>query len=231
MSAKLEFAVKMSSPSCADKIQDQLSQNGISKSDIHISYETGTVIVTTDQPSSLILNSIEKTGIKAVLKGYGSATYDRNLGAAVAMLGGSTGYSKSDINGVVRFVQINNDECVVGGTIDGLSPGKHGIHVYECGDLSNGCDRIGDHLNLKQTTHGNQTDGLNFRHTGDLGNITANEDGRAIFYFKDKLINVSHLIGRAVGITENEDDCGRTKINTSEIDGNSGKKNCLWYYC
>jgi len=64
----------MSSPSCADKIQDQLSQNGISKSNINISYETGTVTVTTDQPSSLILNSIEKTGIKAVLKGYGSAT-------------------------------------------------------------------------------------------------------------------------------------------------------------
>lgn len=67
---------------------------------------------------------------------------DRNLGAAVAMLGGSTGYSKSGINGVVRFVQINNDECIVDGTIDGLSPGKHGIHVYECGDLSNGCDRF-----------------------------------------------------------------------------------------
>ncbi|CAI6365935.1 unnamed protein product [Macrosiphum euphorbiae] len=224
MSAKVEFAVKMSSPSCADKIQDQLSQNGISKSDIHISYETGIVTITTDQPSSLILNSIEKTGIKAVLKGYGSATLDKNLGAAVAMLGGSTGYSKLGINGVVRFVQINNDECIVDGTIDGLSPGKHGIHIYECGDLSNGCDRIGDHLNLKQTSHGNQTDDPNFRHTGDLGNITANEDGRAIFYFKDKLINVSHLIGRSVGITENEDDCGKTKINTSNIDGNSGKR-------
>jgi len=156
----------MSSPSCADKIQDQLSQYGISKSDIHISYETGIVTITTDQPSSLILNSIEKTGIKAVLKGYGSATrknylvqsllyiihpiqlflifieVDKNLGAAVAMLGGSTGYSKLGINGVVRFVQINNDECIVDGTIDGLSPGKHGIHIYECGDLSNGCDRF-----------------------------------------------------------------------------------------
>lgn len=64
----------MSSPSCADKIQDRLIQNGISKSDIHISYETGIVTIATDQPSSLILNSIEKTGMKAVLKGYGSTT-------------------------------------------------------------------------------------------------------------------------------------------------------------
>jgi len=65
---------------------------------------------------------------------------------------------------------------------------------------------------------------LILQHTGDLGNIVANEDGRAIFYFKDKLINVSNLIGRSVGITENEDDGGKTKINTSAIDGNSGKR-------
>jgi len=66
------------------------------------------------------------------------------LGAAVAMIGGSTGHSPSDINGVVRFIQINENECVVDGTIDGLLPGKHGIHVYECGDLSNGCERSGN---------------------------------------------------------------------------------------
>lgn len=58
------------------------------------------------------------------------------------MLGGPTGYSKSGINGVIRFVQMNENECVIEGTIDGLSPGKHGIHVYECGDLSNGCEKL-----------------------------------------------------------------------------------------
>lgn len=58
------------------------------------------------------------------------------------MLGGSSGPSESGIKGVVRFVQINENECVVDGTIDGLSPGNHGIHVYECGDLSNGCERF-----------------------------------------------------------------------------------------
>lgn len=64
----------MSNESCVDKLQEQLSHNGVSKSDIHVSYEIGTVTVNTNQPSSLILNSIEKTGMKAVLKGYGSAT-------------------------------------------------------------------------------------------------------------------------------------------------------------
>ncbi|VVC34861.1 Hypothetical protein CINCED_3A023159 [Cinara cedri] len=79
MSAKLEFAVQMSSLSCTNKILEQLNKNGISKSDIHISYETGTVTVCTNQPSSVILDSIEKTGIKAVLKGYGSATRKKIL--------------------------------------------------------------------------------------------------------------------------------------------------------
>lgn len=63
----------MSSLSCANKIVNQLNQNGVSKSDINISYETGTIIINTDQPSHLILNAIEKTGTKAVLKGCGSA--------------------------------------------------------------------------------------------------------------------------------------------------------------
>lgn len=65
-----------------------------------------------------------------------------NLGAAVAMLGGTTGFSNLGINGVVRFVQINEKECVVDGIIDGLTPGNHGFHVYECGDLSNGCEKL-----------------------------------------------------------------------------------------
>lgn len=64
----------MLSSLCANKILNELNQNGISKSDIHVSYETGIVTVNTDQPSSLILNAIEKTGSKAVLKGYGSAS-------------------------------------------------------------------------------------------------------------------------------------------------------------
>lgn len=61
------------------------------------------------------------------------------------------------------------------------------------------------------------------QHTGDLGNITANEEGRAIFYLKDKSIHVSHLIGRSVGVTEHEDRCGQAKINVSGTEGNNEK--------
>lgn len=57
------------------------------------------------------------------------------------MLGGNSGYSMNNlIKGVIRFVEIS-EGCIIDGTIDGLTPGKHGMHIHECGDISNGCDR------------------------------------------------------------------------------------------
>ena len=37
--------------------------------------------------------------------------------------------------------------CVIEGTIDGLSPGEHGLAVHETGDVSRGCATLGDHFN------------------------------------------------------------------------------------
>jgi copper chaperone for superoxide dismutase len=64
-----------------------------------------------------------------------------NLGAAVAMLGDASGCGIGIVKGVIRFVQTDANTCVVDGTLDGLSPGLHGLHVHECGDISQGCDR------------------------------------------------------------------------------------------
>ena len=61
--------------------------------------------------------------------------------SAVSMLGGNSGYSFGEsIKGVIRFVQ-TNEGCIIDGTIDGLSPGPHGLHIHECGDISKGCER------------------------------------------------------------------------------------------
>ena len=71
------------------------------------------------------------------------------LVAAVAMMYPSLYFGPVDRNvqGVTRFVQLDDDTCVVEGTIDGLTPGMHGLHVHECGDLSSGCDSTGEHFN------------------------------------------------------------------------------------
>ena len=59
----------------------------------------------------------------------------RGLGAAVAQVKGSI------VNGVARFIQTDEDTCVIEGTVDGLRPGKHHIRVHEFGDMSDGCLR------------------------------------------------------------------------------------------
>ena len=59
-----------------------------------------------------------------------------HLGAAVAMVSGTVA------QGVIRLVQINNNNCIFEGTIDGLTPGQHAVAIHEAGDLSSGCERL-----------------------------------------------------------------------------------------
>ena len=134
------------------------------------------------------------------------------------------------VKGVIRFSLINdnerskNDSCVVDGVIDGLSPGFHGIHIHECGDISNGCESLGDHYNPRSAPHGAPDNDIDKRHAGDLGNIQADAQGRARFRFVDPVIQVNDIIGRSVVVTENPDDLGRGGNEQSLIDGNSGKR-------
>lgn len=66
---------------------------------------------------------------------------DKRQQAAVAMLAGNTGFSYGQVKGVVRLVQVDDDNCLIDGAIDGLTPGNHGLHIHECGDISQGCQR------------------------------------------------------------------------------------------
>lgn len=215
--AKIEFAVNMTCQKCVDSIRNTLTGvNGIEK--IDISLEKGNIIVETDLPYSLIQEKIEETGRQAVLKGYGDGT------SAVAMLGGNSGYSVGDKTfGVIRFAQVA-DGCLIDGTIDGLTPGEHGMHIHECGDISQGCDSVGEHFNPHNAVHGGPNDDAFKRHMGDLGNITADKSGRATFRIIDKLVQIPDIIGRSLVITENPDDLGKGDSPTSKIDGNSGNR-------
>ena len=68
-------------------------------------------------------------------------SYVTDNSSAVAILGGNSGYTVDNrIMGVIRFAE-TPDGCLIDGTIDGLTPGEHGMHIHECGDISQGCDR------------------------------------------------------------------------------------------
>lgn len=55
---------------------------------------------------------------------------------------------KSGVSGVLLLTQARNDAPVhISGNVTGLSPGKHGFHVHETGDIRDGCKSTKGHYN------------------------------------------------------------------------------------
>uniref|UniRef100_D3TN65 Extracellular superoxide dismutase [Cu-Zn] n=2 Tax=Glossina morsitans morsitans TaxID=37546 RepID=D3TN65_GLOMM len=213
---KIEFAVEMHGDSCVEIVRKSLEGMGL----VDIDHKQGRVIVHTVEPWSRIQEKIENTGRKAVLAGFGGQS-------AVSIINNTgSDVDRTSIQGVVRFTAITNDQAgvVVDGVIDGLTPGLHGMHVHEMGDVSGGCDTVGAHYNPRNSPHGAPHDEPNQRHAGDLGNIRADETGRATFRFVDSILEVWDVIGRSVVITQQPDDFGKGCNEQSSIDGNSGER-------
>ncbi|KAG8227035.1 hypothetical protein J437_LFUL013822 [Ladona fulva] len=143
------------------------------------------------------------------------------------------------VKGVVNFEQENAKDAVkLTGQLTGLSPGLHGFHVHEFGDMSegkeesrlsdkfrrfSGCITAGAHFNPYGKEHGSPTDEV--RHVGDLGNVEANEDGVAIIDITDSMISLSgelSIIGRTMVVHEDKDDLGKGGHELSKVTGNAG---------
>ncbi|NP_001273808.1 superoxide dismutase 1, soluble [Musca domestica] len=213
---KVEFAVQMTGEQWENNIRNALS--GMGK--LEVDNQQGRIIVHTKEPWYMLQEKIEASGCKAVLAGFGGQS-------AVSIIN-TTGsdVDRCPIQGVIRFTAIRNDKpgVVVDGVVDGLTPGLHGIHVHESGDVSAGCASVGGHYNPRGSPHGSPNDDASQRHAGDLGNIRADDNGRATFRFMDNILEVYEIIGRSVVITQNPDDFGRGGNEQSRVDGNSGER-------
>ncbi|GBG26968.1 Superoxide dismutase Cu-Zn [Hondaea fermentalgiana] len=138
-------------------------------------------------------------------------------GRAVCVLRSGDG-----VEGTVEFSSSGSATRVTG-TISGLKPGNHGFHIHMWGDLSNGCASTGGHFNPHGKTHGGPTSEV--RHAGDLGNIVADESGKAVVDITDKQIPLEgpqSIIGRAVVVHAGEDDLGQGNNDESLKTGNAG---------
>ncbi|CAL5085304.1 unnamed protein product [Urochloa decumbens] len=163
---------------------------------------------------------------------------------AVAVLAGS------DVKGTILFSQEGDGPTTVTGSISGLKPGLHGFHVHALGDTTNGCMStgsyisfpvmyrgkwiccayggelfcaVGPHFNPAGKEHGAPED--ENRHAGDLGNVTAGEDGVANVNVTDSQIPLTgphSIIGRVVVVHADPDDLGKGGHELSKSTGNAG---------
>ncbi|MEX0703009.1 MAG: superoxide dismutase family protein [Planctomycetales bacterium] len=113
----------------------------------------------------------------------------------------------SGVTGTIHFTR-QSDGVAITGTISGLSPGKHGFHVHEFGDLTDGGagKSAGGHFNPTNKPHGRPEDAE--RHVGDLGNVVADESGQATINLRDRVIRLDgphSIIGRGLVVHVGED--------------------------
>jgi len=135
---------------------------------------------------------------------------------------------KGDANGVVFLEQsAAGGKTIIRGKISGLKPGKHGFHIHQFGDLSDGCKSAGAHFNPFGKLHGAPTD--EDRHVGDLGNVevksTADGMNTVEFVIEDhqvSLIGQHSVIGRSIIVHEDPDDLGLGGHELSKTTGNAG---------
>lgn len=105
----------------------------------------------------------------------------------------------------VALVAESDDDITVSVAAVGLAPGEHGIHIHETGICDPTTDpafsSAGDHYNPTGEEHGD--------HAGDLGNITAEEDGTALLKETTDEFTLDELIdedGSAIVIHAEEDE-------------------------
>ena len=123
---------------------------------------------------------------------------------AVAVLHPTEG---SSVSGLVRF-EAHPDGVLVSVRVQGLTPGNHGFHVHEFGDCSRpDGTAAGGHFNPLDEPHAARE--AHARHVGDLGNVTADEEGGVETEYVDPMLGfagAASILGRGVIVHADEDD-------------------------
>ena len=153
----------------------------------------------------------------AALALAGCANMSLRSATATATLAPTKG---NQVQGTVNFTQ-KGDKVLVEARVTGLKPGQHGFHVHEKGNCTApDASSAGAHFNPGAASHGSHASAA--RHGGDLGNITADSTGTAIYRVEVTGISLGtgpdSVIGKAVIVHANRDDF------TTQPSGNSGAR-------
>ena len=129
--------------------------------------------------------------------------------------------SGSQVSGTLQFAQHNNSHVLIKGTVTGLTPGKHGLHIHVNGNCeSPDAMSAGGHYSPTGGRHGAPSGADH--HLGDLGNIEADQNGVAqvsvdVTGVSLALIGLNSIVDRAIVVHAKEDDF-------SDPTGNSGAR-------
>ena len=128
------------------------------------------------------------------------------ISKAVAILLPTKG---NNVQGRVTFTQAGST-IHVHAEISGLTPGEHGFHIHEFGVWSEDGMASGGHFNPTHQMHGSADNPK--RHVGDMGNLTANANGRATLDLDDSMLSFHgphSIIGRGLVVHEKADNYGQ----------------------
>lgn len=124
--------------------------------------------------------------------------------------------SGSKVQGKLTLVQ-HEGSLHLTGEVSGLTPGLHGFHIHEFGDLSSADGTAaGPHFNPEGHEHGGPDQA--HRHAGDLGNIKADDQGVAKVDVKVEGLHLHFVLGRSLVVHANPDDL------KSQPAGNAGPR-------
>jgi len=155
--------------------------------------------------------------VAAIAENFGNTILPELPVSAFAKFTGAS--NNSQIVGRAFFVPTTNNEVYVYIKVLGLAPSQfHAFHIHEWGDISNPQGlSAGSHLNPYNEKHG--LPGSDERHMGDLGNLWANDHGKAVWEGTFDLLSLNsstaNIIGRAVVIHALVDDGNPTNATNS----------------
>jgi superoxide dismutase, Cu-Zn family len=114
--------------------------------------------------------------------------------------------TESKVKGTIYFEKTSHG-VHVHGEVTGLTPGEHGFHVHEFGVWSPDGMATGGHFNPAGAAHAGHDSPK--RHVGDLGNIKADERGKAVIDLEDNELSfegANCILGRGLVVHAKADD-------------------------